>query len=307
MLDALQMIRYQKGIMADLPASAIYLFFQLEDKTHLKESLQVLQKLIDGESAVLGLGEQIMQKSSQKMPYHPYMPKGNQKKLAPAWRCDLVLWLRNSDQGTLMHQARQIIKALKDAFSCIDITRACTYEASYKEDLMVSHDLSGFEDGTENPKQDDRYNVAIIDDKKKYLHGGSCWAVQKWVHDFDWLDKASLQAKEAAIGRSLSDNRELENAPDSAHVKRTEQESFDPEAFMWRRSMPWIDDKLQGGLMFSCFARSFYPFEVQFNRMTGEDDGVVDGVFKFSKIKHTTFLWCPPFFKGKLDLSFLSL
>ena len=38
-------------------------------------------------------------------------------------------------------------------------------------------------------------------------------------------------------------------APESAHVKRTAQESFSPEAFVLRRSMPWADCG-QAGLAF---------------------------------------------------------
>ena len=134
------------------------------------------------------------------------------------------------------------------------------------------------------------------------MDGSSYWVVQKWQHDFNWLDRAPQHAKEEIIGRSLDGNREFSDNPVSAHVKRTAQESFVPEAFMWRRSMPWVNDELKGGLMFSCFATSFYPFEAQFARMTGEEDGVVDGLFKFSRVKQTVFLWCPPFAKGRLKL-----
>ena len=44
----------------------------------------------------------------------------------------------------------------------------------------------------------------------------------------------------------MSDNEELEDAPESAHVKRTAQEDFEPEAFVVRRSMPWADATSEG-------------------------------------------------------------
>lgn len=31
--------------------------------------------------------------------------------------------------------------------------------------------------------------------------------------------------------------------------------------------------------------------------MLGCSDGIIDGVFKFSKIIETSYLWCPPFKK----------
>ena len=303
----MNVIKYQQGIMSQLTKSAIYLFFTLKDNHNLQQDLFTIQKLVDGCSVVLGFGNKIMNMSCKTVPYKLYEPVGNQNKFAEKWDCDMVLWLRNDDQGVLMHQARQLIDTVSSSFLCIDISRAFTYLTSKTEDEVIEHDLSGFEDGTENPKGEESIEVAIISSSDRHLNGGSCWSIQKWAHDFSWLDKASQETKEQAIGRSLTDNRELKHAHCSAHVKRTEQESFAPEALMWRRSMPWVNDKLEGGLMFSSFANSFYPFEVQFDRMVGNADGVVDAVFNFSRIIHTTFLWCPPFYKGKIDLSVLKV
>ncbi|WP_116963543.1 Dyp-type peroxidase [Fastidiosibacter lacustris] len=295
-------IKYQSGILKELPKSAIYLFFRLTHKNKLKQVLQSLLQLVDGDSTILGLGGKVMALLQVNTPYHPYTPTLKAQKLTPKADCDLVLWLRDNDQGVLTHSARRFIKILQDAFVCSDIARACTYLTHEQNGKLVNHDLSGFEDGTENPQGDDQFNTAIIQSDDKFIDGSSCWVIQKWLHDFDWLDKASQHAKEELIGRSLDDNREFENNKPLAHIKRTAQESFEPEAFMWRRSMPWINDQLNGGLIFSCFAQDFYPFEVQFARMIGEEDGIIDGLFKFSKIISTQFLWCPPFVKGKLIL-----
>jgi putative iron-dependent peroxidase len=103
------------------------------------------------------------------------------------------------------------------------------------------------------------------------------------------------------IGRRLSDNEELEDAPEFAHVKRTAQESFEPEAFVLRRSMPWLAST-QAGLMFVAFGRSFEAFEAQMRRMAGQDDGIVDGVFKLSRPVTGAYFWCPPMRAGQLDL-----
>jgi len=54
------------------------------------------------------------------------------------------------------------------------------------------------------------------------------------------------------MGRRLEDNEELGDAPPYAHVKRTAQESFDPEAFVLRRSMPRADAEREG-LVFVAF------------------------------------------------------
>ncbi|NOY67522.1 MAG: Dyp-type peroxidase, partial [Gammaproteobacteria bacterium] len=137
------------------------------------------------------------------------------------------------------------------------------------------------------------------------LDGSSFVAVQQWVHDFDILDEMSTNESDDAIGRHISDNEEFD-APESAHVKRTAQESFEPEAFMLRRSMPWVEG-VEGGLYFVSFVHSFYAFETQLERMIGLEDGISDGLFKFTRPVSGTFFWCPPMKEGKLDLSILTL
>jgi hypothetical protein len=62
----------------------------------------------------------------------------------------------------------------------------------------------------------------------------------------------STLAQYNAIGRRQRDNVKLEAAPNSPYVKHTAQESFGPEAFAVRRSMPRVDGPREG-LMFVSF------------------------------------------------------
>ncbi|GAG51818.1 unnamed protein product, partial [marine sediment metagenome] len=112
--------------------------------------------------------------------------------------------------------------------------------------------------------------------------------------------------RDHVIGRRLSDNEEMEDAPESAHVKRTAQESFEPEAFLVRRSMPWSGDAGEG-LVFVAFAASFDPFEALLKRMVGAEDGVPDALFRFTRPISGSYYWCPPLADGKLDLSLLGI
>jgi deferrochelatase/peroxidase EfeB len=57
--------------------------------------------------------------------------------------------------------------------------------------------------------------------------------------------------------------------------------SFEPEAFVLRRSMPWADG-MRGGLNFVEFGKLFDAFEAQLRRMVGADDDVTDALFKFT-------------------------
>ena len=123
--------------------------------------------------------------------------------------------------------------------------------------------------------------------------GASFVAVQQWVHDFDAFDAMPTHDQDNAVGRRRSDNEELDDAPESSHVKRTAQESFEPEAFVVRRSMPWVMNN-KAGLMFVAFGKSLDAFEAQLTRMVGLEDGVTDALFAMSRPITGSYLWCPP-------------
>ena len=125
--------------------------------------------------------------------------------------------------------------------------------------------------------------------------------VQQWLHDFEIFEDFSPAERDDIIGRRRSDNEELGDAPPSAHVKRTAQEDFAPPAFLVRRSMPWVDEDGEG-LLFIAFGRSLDAFDAQLLRMTGAEDGVVDGLFRFTRPITGGFYWCPPRIDGRLDL-----
>jgi putative iron-dependent peroxidase len=165
-------------------------------------------------------------------------------------------------------------------------------------------DLTGFVDGTENPKGEAAAAAAIIADGP--LAGGSFVVAQRWVHDMGRFHAHSRPEQEAMIGRTLNDDVELNDSPASSHVHRTAQESYDPPAFMLRRSLPYrlkADDGTEEGLYFVAFATSLDVFNRQMRRMAGLEDGVVDALFTFSKPVTGAAFWCPPVRDGHLDLS----
>ena len=130
--------------------------------------------------------------------------------------------------------------------------------------------------------------------------------MQQWVHDFGRFQAMSPHQQDDAVGRRRSDNVELADAPPSAHVKRTAQESFEPPAFMLRRSMPWTEGP-GAGLMFVAFGASFAAFEAQLARMVGAEDGITDAIFDFTRPITGAYFWCPPMRDGQLDLRVLGL
>jgi putative iron-dependent peroxidase len=203
------------------------------------------------------------------------------------------IWLRGTDRGDLVHATRRWQAVGGHAFETTSIVDAFVHRDS--------RDLSGYEDGTENPTGDDAFAHGIADGPAG-LAGSSFVGVQTWRHDFAALEAMTVDERDDTIGRRISDNEELEDAPESAHVKRTAQEDFDPEAFLVRRSMPWTDPS-GAGLQFVAFGRSLDAFEAQLGRMSGAEDGIVDALFRFTKPETGATFWCPPATDGQLDLS----
>lgn len=166
-------------------------------------------------------------------------------------------------------------------------------------------DLTGYEDGTANPGPEESVDVAIARPESATPFS-SFAAVQRWAHDLNCFCAHSRDERDAMIGRRLNDNEEIDDAPNSAHVKRAAQELFDPQAFMLRRSHPWASNEAQG-LEFIAYGRTLDPFEQVLRRMAGLDDGIADALFTFSRPVNGAYFWCPPVRDRRLDLSLIGL
>jgi porphyrinogen peroxidase len=298
---------HQPGILEAPPPVARYLWFQLADAkvdaAAIKEALTRVTPLVNGSDVVLGLGPSLVQALGAEVPgLHEFPDFSGHGVKVPATPGTLWAWLRGSDLGDLLHVTRKVQKALAPAFAARHVVDAFRHAWNDSHDK----DLTGFEDGTENPEGEAAEAAAFAHGLGEGLDGASYVAVQQWVHDIDAFEAVEDQARDHIIGRRLSDNEELDDAPETAHVKRTAQESFEPEAFVLRRSMPWMMS-MQAGLMFVAFGKSFYAFEAQMRRMAGQDDGITDALFGISRPVNGSYFWCPPMRNGRLDLRRLGL
>ena len=49
--------------------------------------------------------------------------------------------------------------------------------------------------------------------------------------------------------------------------------------------------------------RTLNAFEVQLRRMSGLEDGIIDGLYRYSRPLNGGYYWCPPMKDGHMDLS----
>jgi porphyrinogen peroxidase len=294
---------YQPGIFDAPPAVARYVLFNLAnagvDARAIREALTRLSPLVNGSDVVVGIGPSLVKALGAGIPnLHEFPDFSREGVKVPVTPGTLWCWLRGSDLGDLLHVTRKVQKALAPAFTVRHVLDAFSHRVG---ESGHGRDLTGFEDGTENPTGEKAEDAAFVHGMGEGLDGSSYVAVQQWVHDLDAFEALEDQARDNHFGRRLSDNEEIEDAPETAHVKRTAQESFDPEAFVLRRSMPWMLS-MQAGLMFVAFGRSHQAFEQQMRRMAGHDDGMADALFSISKPVTGAYFWCPPMKDGRLDL-----
>jgi porphyrinogen peroxidase len=290
----------QPGILAPVPRLARYLTFELQPGGDARGALARLAVMVDPAGTVVGLGRSVVLALGCEVPgLRDFPARAGAGIELPSTPAALWCWLRGDDRGQLVHRTRALEAAVAPALRIATIVDAFQYEAS--------RDLSGYEDGTENPQGEDAVAAAVLQGAGAGLDGSSFVAVQQWLHDLDRFERMPQAEQDATFGRRRSDNEEMDDAPPSAHVKRTAQESFAPEAFVLRRSMPWADGA-RSGLVFVAFGRSFDAFEAQMRRMAGEEDGIIDALFGFTHPLTGAYFWCPPLGAGgKLDLRALGL
>ncbi|SDC13954.1 putative iron-dependent peroxidase [Pseudomonas guariconensis] len=288
---------FQQGLLAKpVPAHARHLFFSLHSVEALPAVLDALLPQVDGQSLILGVGTPLVKALGRDVPGLRAFPQLDAVVENPSTQHALWLWLRGAERGELFLQAQALEQTLAPALRLVDSVDGFLHRGG--------HDLSGYEDGTENPVDDDAVEAAIVASEQPGLAGSSFAAFQLWKHDLNHFKSLPQQEQDNIIGRRMSDNEELDDAPASAHVKRTAQESFAPEAFVVRRSVAWADER-GAGLAFVALGHSLDAFEVQLRRMSGLEDGIIDGLYRFSRPLTGGYYWCPPMGESGLDLSLL--
>jgi porphyrinogen peroxidase len=278
----------QPAILAERPPVGRTLLFRIAPQSDVCAALRRLREGLSLDCGTIGIGEPLvlaLGKTIDGLRTFPAM--SGPACSVPSTQEALCFMLRGPDRGIVFDLTQTIFDLLGDAFLLVDSNDTFTYHGG--------RDLTRFEDGTENPKGDDAAEAALREDGSSFL------AVQRWVHDLARFRDLDEEDREMLIGRRAESNEEIEDAPPSAHIKRTEQESFDPPLFMLRKSMPWAN-ATQEGLEFVAHVNSLDVFETMMRKMVGHDDGIVDGLFTFSRPVTGGYYWCPPVQDERLDL-----
>jgi len=162
----------QAGILGAVPRLACYLTFSLTNASQAAGGLRSLCDVADGGKTVVGFGQPLVLGLDGRVAGLRTFPAYvGPAFTVPSTPAALWCWLRGDDRGELLHRSRSIQRAVSPAFSLDTVIDAFQYGAS--------RDLTGYEDGTENPKGKKATEAAVAQGEGEGLYGSSFVAVQQ--------------------------------------------------------------------------------------------------------------------------------
>jgi putative iron-dependent peroxidase len=187
--------------------------------------------------SAVGFGPQMWDRlSPHKRPkqLRPFEALAAGGRVAPSTGGDLLLHIVSRRHDLNFELAMRIRHELGDAAQVLDEIHGFRY--------LDGRDLTGFIDGTENPKGDaERAEVALIGDEDADFAGGSYAFTQRYLHNLEKWAKLTTAEQEQAIGRRKSDSAELpaKIKPATAHISRVVIEENGEELEIVRHGFPY--------------------------------------------------------------------
>jgi porphyrinogen peroxidase len=228
----------------------------------------------------LGIGSELWGRlSPARRPagLRPFRAVNANGRVAPATGGDLFLQITSDRHDLNLDLAMGLVRQLEPMATMTEEIHGFRYRDA--------RDLTGFIDGTENPKGKARALAALIGDEDRPFAGGSYVAVQRYVHDLERWRRLDDREQEQIIGRTKRGSVELSKAKKSqtAHISRVVIERDGAELQILRQSYPWGTVR-EAGLYFAAYTKSLDVFDVMLARMMGTTgDGLYDRLMEFSR------------------------
>ena len=161
---------------------------------------------------------------------------------------------------------------------------------------LDGRDLTGFVDGTENPRGMHKFEVAIVADEDPDFAGGSYIHVQRYRHNMTKWQLLPVASQEEVIGRTKTDNVDYssEEKLASSHSQRTTLKDDSGQSMeVLRQGMPYGNMSVQGLYFVSC-ASSPSPFTKMLNSMIfGDEKGTYDKFLDYTTAETGAAFFAP--------------
>ncbi|HLN47815.1 MAG TPA: Dyp-type peroxidase [Magnetospirillaceae bacterium] len=192
----------------------------------------------------------------------------------PATQEDVFIWIAGAAYDNVFDVACSIIEKIGPVATPVRELTGWTYQHN--------RDLTGFQDGTENPTLEDAPGIALIDDGQPGA-GGSILLFQQWKHEAEAWRALAIGAQELVVGRTKPESVELDEThmPADSHVTRTTLDEDGEELKIFRRNTPY-GDVADHGTVFVGFSKQQHRLQRMLERMAGIPDGVRDALTRYS-------------------------
>lgn len=294
------MAKEQWGICAEANLHGLHLFFNAHEgyEPVIREALSQLPAIFDELneqfseamfSGVIAVGANFWSElypDSKPDGLKPFPAMNHEDRYMPAVPMDLYLQLRSDRQDVNYIASRRITALFGEMLELIEQVPCFRY--------LDGRDLTGFVDGTENPKGRKRREVALIQEgpfiSGSYLH------VQRYRHHLARWDKVPTEEQELIIGRTKMDDVEMskEDMPEFAHVKRSNVKDEHGKGLeLMRQSMPYGNLNEQGLLFVSYCAQPDNFERILTNMVYGSDEGTYDHLLNYTTAETGAAFFAP--------------
>ena len=289
----------QPGIFAEGSSHHVFLEYDVDDRVDLAALRAALRTALSAPpdapraerapQTVIGFGDALWRRlAANPVPdaLRPFAGVEGSGGRAPATPRSFWLWLHGDHRDESFARALHVHRALAGVASLALEEHGFTYRDS--------RDLTGFVDGSANPRDEARQEAALIPAGQPGA-GGSFVLTQRWIHELVKFHALPVEEQERVIGRTKEDSVELEGdaMPPDSHVSRTDLTRDGVPMKIYRRSAP-IGTVREHGLYFLAFACDPMRFEVLLESMFGgSGDGMHDRLTGYSTPTTGTFLFAP--------------
>lgn len=212
----------------------------------------------------------------------------------PATQADIWAWFSAASYDIVFDMGTEAVASIAQFAELTREARGWSYRHN--------RDLTGFEDGTENPTLDAAPEIVVIDDGPGA--GGSVLLFQMWKHGKNAFVDLPEKKQEDIIGRTKADSVEFEEAkmPADSHVSRSTLEVDGKERKIFRRNVPYgnVSDH---GTLFIGFCADQMPLQRMLEQMAGiggprdaltRYTDVLTGAYYFIPSVQALRRFCPP-------------
>ena len=188
----------------------------------------------------------------------------------PATQHDVVVWLAGAGYDLVFDVSGAVVSALASHARLAHEMVGWPYHRD--------RDLTGFEDGTENPTLVEATTDVVIEPGLPG-EGGSVLLLQQWEHDADRWGALAVAEQEAVMGRRKVSGEEVDPRPETSHVASTDQETF---GRVFRRNVGY-GTLTDHGTIFVGFSRDRDRLDAMLDRMCARGGGQRDRLTDFTR------------------------